>query len=115
MPMLFFLGQHGAFPAVGGRLKVGEKLFAFLIQRGRHHSPGLEAPSPSPPNALMATPKRRVRSQERQPCWLKPVLSRWRCFRAFTCLLWCVLLHPRQTSMGRRGWQAFEVPKGGSM
>ena len=30
MPMLFCLGQHGALAAVEGRLKAGEKLFAFL-------------------------------------------------------------------------------------
>ena len=30
MPMLFCLGQHGAFAAVESRLKAGEKLFAFL-------------------------------------------------------------------------------------
>ena len=30
MPMLFCLGQHGALAAIEGRLKAGEKLFAFL-------------------------------------------------------------------------------------
>ena len=43
-----------------------EEIFQWF-QFGRHHPPGtrLEALSPSSPNALMPTPKRRVRSQER--------------------------------------------------
>ena len=32
--------------------------------------------------------------------------------RSLVCFGVCVLLHPRQTSMGRRGWQAIEVPQG---